>query len=538
MTFDSAFMPEGKDNEQQQAAAQELMLALVGQDAEKNRNIANVKSDSVQTEVGAVTGRDSYIVQPRERVVATFGRTRVANKQGKQVIETPALLEPVPHQLDTPKTTDAFVKGTPQFDIDGEFRKLRTIEDPSDREQAAQLLYMNMGQQSRTAHDRIQAIAKQRSGVNDAQMALDQNIALDNAAVQAGKISPGTITYQTEAARRVYQQSLTASNALETDLIRKDPDIQKVNEYRTLLAREFTQIDRAQAKEADRESKLPVLTDARLQNAKFALGVEDTNTKSLSRTVGNTLLKDKALQTVLDADKESIPRLLVHPDMKVRQYAYNIIDGFERQNLGLSKTDELPGYMQQLKKLVADRESLMSPEQRKELTKPTSEFSRAIGEKSKTEAKEVHLYKSTLFAIEKTAQLKYQRMDLWSFDNAQFKTIIDSVKVNTPSKDGKPAGVLMSNGIDAIMKAEIKNQDGTLMSPEAKINSLVNSVTLSMQNDQGSAILPSVQNYLQQFAAQVRNEAMQSFVRSKMRLGQPLDSREFMYDDSGITFRR
>jgi len=493
------------------AAFQEV---LINQMAQEEQKVAKARTEATNIEIGTVPA-DS-------RVVKTFGRTTVVkNNDGSQ-----SVVNDISTPIAESKITQSIVADRPSFDIDREFAKMRGLTDPDERESMAQQLFVNIGQEATVAQQRIRTLAAQQAGVNDAQASLDKNIALDNAAVAIGRIRPGDTTTQTTNARATFQAALQSANQLETDLIKKDPDIQKYNDYRALLTREFGQIDKMQQRKEAKDAVLPPLTDARLMNAKHAIGIETNDTRKLKEEVGNYLLKDKALVAVIDATKQDFPKLLVDPDAKVRRYAYNIIAGYERSNLGLGPKEELPGYVLQLEKLVADREALMSPEAKKELSKPTSDFSKASGEKAKGELRTNALYNNLVKTIEETTAAKYQRMDLWSFTNPQMKEVVDSVRANSPK--GK---VLMTDGVTAVMGAELKNPDGSKMTPQQKITALTQSLEVSMGNDQGSAILPSVQNYLPVFATEVRNAAQRAYVRSTLNIGRFAGPLAFISDE-------
>jgi len=478
-----------------QQAFQETLIAKM---AEDNRRTAIARTEATNIEVGTVPANS--------RVVATFGRTKVVNKGGQDVI-----VEETGVPIQAAKITEAIVKDKPKFDIDQEFAKMRQLTDPDEKEAFAQTLFVNLGSAGTIAQDKIRTIAAQRAGVNDAQAALDQNIALDNAYIAAGRLQPGANTTQTAGARAAFQAALSAANQLESDLIKKDPDIQKYNDYRSLLSLEFKNIERAQNRRDTQEATLPPLTDARLMNAKHAMGIETTDTKKLKEEVGKVLFKDKALLAIIDAGKQEFPRLLIHPDERIRRYAYNMIAGYERENLGLSKKDELPGYVKNLEKLVANREALLPDVDKKKLLKTT-----AIGEKAKGEERDTALYNHLIKQIEDTSRVKYQRIDMWAFPDSQFREVIDTVKAN--SKDGK---VIMSDGVTAVMNAELTNPDKSVMTPQQKITGLVQALETSMKNDKGSAILPSVQNYLPVYAAEVRNDAMRAYVRQQVALPIP-----------------
>jgi len=495
-----------------------LQEQILSSQAEQERKLAQARTESTNIEVGTVPQTPDYVVKPGERVIASFGRTKVINKDGTTSITTEAA--PV-HDIDIPKVTNAFTSGTPQFNVENEFRKLRSIQDVTEREDAAQLLFVNLGQQATVIQDRIRTQSAQRSGVNDAQMALDKNIALDAAAVQTGKIRPGDTTMQTENARKAYTNALQAANQLEADLLKKDPEFQRINDYRALVTKEFAQIDKRQDRADRNEERFGVMTDDRLRNAQLALGLAKADT-SIVPQVHRSLVKDKALATVLDANKQTLPRFLVDADIQVREYAYKILAGQERAALGLGPKDKLPDYITALEPLVANREALisgvrlsaLSAQSKERLKEGTRKTNQALGDKSKTETKTNMLLEVLNSEIEATARQRYQRMDAWTFQDPQLKAVVDSVKLN--NKDGK---VLMSDGVDAVIKAEMKNPDGSVMSPQQKISALVQSLGITMGNDKASAILPSAENYLASYAADVRNRAMSSYVRDQMSIG-------------------
>lgn len=511
----------GNQAEEREKLAQVLQEILIANMAEEEERLAKVRIEATEINVGTIKKGQTHIVPPGAAIVATFGRTKSStDKNGRTTVTTPEV--PV-HEIDTGKVVAAAVSGVKEFDVDTEFRKLRSFTDVNQREDFAQLLYMNIGQRATVAQERIRSIAAQQAGVVDAQAALDKNLALDIAAVQTGKIRPGDTTIQTTNARSTFQAALTAANALETDLIKKDPEINKLSDYRLLLNREFQQIDKRQDKAEHTEAQFGPMTDARLTNARFALGLADNTTKIIPQ-VHAALKKDKALAQVLDAGKADMPRLLVDPDMNVRRYAYKIIEGMERVNLGLGPNDKLPGYITALEPLIADRGKLTSaerintfgPKARAVYTEGKKQEITIVGEKAKTEHKTATFLRILEAEIEDTAKLKYQDIGKWTFTDPQFKSVVDTVKANSTDKSGK---VVMSDGIVEIMKAELKNQDGSKMTPNQKIQGLLNSLEISMKNDKRSFILPSVENYIGPMSAEVRNAAMAAYVRSQGGFG-------------------
>lgn len=516
-------MAQANDQEVQQQLAQVLQETLISSLAAEDERVAKARVESSNIEVG--TG---------SRLVTTFGRTKAVVKDGVITVTTP---EAAPdHNLNVAKLTQDAVSGRPSFDISAEFNKVRSITDLDEKEAAAQLLFTNLGQQAAVAQDRIRSLAAQKAGVNDAKAAVDKWTALEIAGLQTGKLRTGDHYIQTEEARKLWKETLQTANQLEVDSIKSDPTLRSIEDHRALLTREFTQIDKRQDRGDRLTEQFGVMTDPKINNARLALGITETNTNKILPGIYTELKKNKALHAVLDAGKADMPRLLVDQDINVRRYAYNIMAGMERENLGLSPDAKLPAYVTALEPLIANRDALISKERigsfsaqsRAIFAEENKKQPTIVGDKAKTESKTNMLFRILQSEIEDTGRKKYQDVDKWTFTDPQFRKVIDAVKIEGKDKTGR---VLMSDGVTALMKAELKNQDGTPMTPQGKIAVLMSSLSVSMENDKASFILPSVDNYLVPFSAEVRNEAMRAYVRSTLGAGRFAGPLAFIPDE-------
>lgn len=526
------------DEEMQEEFKLALQEGAMQQLADQEMQMAEVKTAQATVELGVkpqnvsyVGGNTNdlgsttdYIVKAGNRY-GTFGRT-TATKQadGTVRISTPPPSAPVSQgNLNPAAIIQQQASGQNSFNIESELGKLRTITNPAERQDAAQLLLMNIDSGLINIQGRIRSIAAQRAGVNNAQLSLDQNLALDIAAVKMGKIKPGETTIQTQQATAALAAAMGVADKMEKDYLITDPEARRLDTYRNLVVHDFKRTElkadqsairaeRDEARAEDRrdrlDSQLPVMTDQLLNNVRSALGIKETDRGRLQDQIKNTLVKDKALQQVANADKNTLPLYLVSEDPKVRQYAYNIIANAERELLELNDKAELPDYIKQLEKLVADPGALLTDLDRTEMKKPTSEFSMASGNAEKSKVRTTVAYKSLINLIDETAKVKYQRMDLWAFTDPQFKAVVDSLKV-APTSSGK---VLMSDGVDALVKADMKNPDNSSMNIDQKIGIALNSLKVSMRNDKESMILPTIANYYDVYATDVRNAMMRAFI--------------------------
>lgn len=484
---------------------QQLAETLLGAVAEQAGSSAQARTNATMSEVGS---KPTVYKLPPGTPLATFGNTKVKKTpQGNEVTIEPVAQTTPAHELNLVEIADRQAKGIKGFDLEAEFNKLKTIEDDKQREDFVQLLMLNISDRAATLQRNIRDTAAQRAGVNDAQTSWDTIRKLEAAAVQMGRIKPGDVTIQGQRAQARYQAALAAANALEQDLVKGDPELTKLNMYAKLIERQLGQVEKTQArKDAIRDKSPVIMTDERLANVKYALNLTETDSKSLENKAYNGITKDKALLKVIEASKETIPILLVDEDPVVRKYAYNILVGHETKN-GL---EPIPGYVKALEKLVTNREALLTPELAKQIS---LDQTKVTGEKEKSSIKFNTLVNSVSKAIEETGRVKYQRMDLWAFNDPAFKSVIDGLKVK--NKDGK---VLMSDGIEAIMRAELKNADGSIMRPQDKIKRLQESLKISMDNDKASFILPSASNYYEQYAYEVRNQANRAYLYSNKEI--------------------
>jgi hypothetical protein len=132
--------------------------------------------------------------------------------------------------------------GSPQhtatIDYSAELKRLQTLKD-SERVSAAQFLYVRIGQDLTVAQRRISELAARRSGAIEAERKLSENLALDRAAVQSGRIRAGDTTIQTQTAREELMAALALKKQIESNLISSDPEINQLLSYRKLIGREL-----------------------------------------------------------------------------------------------------------------------------------------------------------------------------------------------------------------------------------------------------------------------------------------------------------
>lgn len=513
---------EGDPGQEQMQADFEAML--LGQTANQSMNVANTRANLVQTDVGVKDGKEFVKeIDAGGRVLGTFGNTTYEDKGGKRFITFKGKEPTKPAAVDTVKDTTINLNaaasemstGVPTFNIEQEFKKVKAIADPALREDAAQQLYVNLAQQATTIGMSITEQARQRAGVNDAKSALDSYVAIENQMKANGQIPQYASSMQVRQARETYAKTLQMANVEEADMIKNNPQLNMFKRYDQLLAREFTQIDRTQAKQDSVQAQLPPMSDKAFSNVKFALELTTDSVNELSRAALNGLKTNKQFERVIQADKQTLPGLLVDADPKIRQYAYRILVGNEK----VLNNGEVPDYVKLLEPLVADRTALIARDSNKDAAKGLQrEISKGIGEKGKAENSTNYLLNHLQTQIQKTTERRYLNMDNWTFLNAEMKAIVEGVRTNSKDK-----AVLMSDGIDAVMKAKLKNPDGTEMRPEEKIKQLIASLDVSMKGDKKSVLLPSAEYYIGPMTAQLRNMAMRSYIQSQARLNQGLD---------------
>ncbi len=493
--------------DERQKLAQVLNETLLSSMAAEEERMARARTEAANIEVGTTDPKEqNYVVPAGGSIIKTFGSTKAVTKDGVTTVTTPAATPKPGYEVDVKQVATQEANKQPTLDIEKEMTNLRGMTNPDEKDVAAQQLYVNIGQQASVAQERIRALAAQRSGSNDAQAALDKWIALENAAHQTGKLRMGDHYAQTDAARVTLQHALQTSNQLETDLIKQDPQLQKYTDYRALLNREFGQINRAQDRQDRNVDQFGALTPERLTNAKLAIGMKETDSVKLTSAVYNELKKNKALHSVLDVGKSDYPAALASPDIEVRRYAYNIIAGKEAALNG----GVVPDYVKKLEPVIMNRRALLTPDQNKVLDRP----SKTTGQKAHEEEQGRAIAQGIAGFIEMVGRNKYMNMSSWVFPDEGMKKVIDSVKAT--AKDQR---VLRSDGIDAIMKADLKNPDGTVMSAQQKVTALVQSIDITMRNDKKSAILPDADTYGAMYAAETRNEAMRSYIRGQNTMG-------------------
>jgi hypothetical protein len=104
---------------------------------------------------------------------------------------------------------------------------------------AAQETYLKLGQDLTVARARLSEVAARKSGAIEAEKALQENLALDKAAVQSGRIQPGDTTIQTQTARNELAAALELKRQIESGLQSGDPELNRLMACRTLISREL-----------------------------------------------------------------------------------------------------------------------------------------------------------------------------------------------------------------------------------------------------------------------------------------------------------
>ena len=123
-------------------------------------------------------------------------------------------------------------------DYDAQLKRLLGLDRP-ERTRAAQDLYLRIGQSLATARARLSNVAAVRSGAVDAERKLSENLALDRAAVQVGRIKPGDTTIQTQAAREELASTLALKREIEASLLSSDAEYNRLLHYQKLVSREL-----------------------------------------------------------------------------------------------------------------------------------------------------------------------------------------------------------------------------------------------------------------------------------------------------------
>ena len=336
-----------------QAQMQADYAAMLGATANQSMNVANARANIVQTDVGVENAREfTKEIDAGGRVLGTFGNTTYEDKggtrfisfKGKEPAKSTTTIQPKDTTINLNAAASEMASGTPAFNVEQEFAKVRAITDPAAREDAAQQLYVNLAQQATTIGSSITEQARQRAGVNDAKSALDSYIAIENQMKANGQIPQYASSMQVRQARETYAKTLQMANVEEQDMVKNNPQLNAFKRYDQLLAREFTQIDRTQQKQDSVIDKLPPMSDKAYSNVKFALELNTDSVSELSQAALNGLKTNKQFDRVIQADKQTLPGLLVDQDPKIRQYAYRILVGNEKA----LNNGEVPDYVKLL----------------------------------------------------------------------------------------------------------------------------------------------------------------------------------------------
>ena len=162
------------------------------------------------------------------------------------------------------------------------------------------------------------------------------------------------------------------------------------------------------------------------RSVKYALELNTDSVNELSQAALNGLKTNKQFDRVIQADKQTLPGLLVDQDPKIRQYAYRILVGNEKA----LNNGEIPDYVKLLEPLVADRTALVkgNPAKAKGLN---TEVTKGVGEKGKAENTTNYLLNDLQQQIQQTTERRYQNMDNWTYLNADMKAIVEGVRTNS-----------------------------------------------------------------------------------------------------------
>lgn len=511
-----------------------LEMLQLAASATANQDIAKSKIKDINTSVGTKSTPVSYVLQPGQRLVQTFGNTVVKNQKG-EIIRTDAqgniVSGEIPAELRGPAIDEKSVvankvEGTSKnanFDIVKEFGSLKSMSGDERLDYANQLL-VNIGMQQAKEQDKIRAIAAQQAGVNDAQAAYQSFTRL------AAQMRPGQRVIEVEESRKSLNEAMIVANKYEADLIAANPQLKQLSEYHAAITRDMSlsirRDDRrtvAQERQAEKDKDLLVITPDRMVNGRLALDIKQpTNAKdeqATRRAIFDMQKGDKQLQLVLDADKNNITDLLVHPDAKVRQYAFKITRGLERQYLGIKEGAPDPGTVRAIDGIVANPDlwieknnGLLPPDmvklygQKKQLAK---------GEKELTGVNQEFRVDAINHIMDKRFRASYDQMQKWTYSDPSIKKVIDTIFKTTPSRPGVPANVSMEDGITAIVNSEMRAPDGRIMTIQDKKDAVLNSLEVTLGNDSKSFLRPSAENYGPEFRDKVNNLLNRAWIRKK-----------------------
>lgn len=177
------------------------------------------------------------VVAPGARVVATFGNTKVENKNGQTVVR----VYPKEQSIKGPDNPASSHQAVISFDYGSELNRLRSL-NLSQRVEATQKLYLRLGQDLAAARSRISHIAALRSGMTDAEKVLQNNLVLEAAAVRSGRIKSGDVTIQTQTAREQLAGAIVLKDQIERSMLSTDPELAKLRSYRILVLRELDKL--------------------------------------------------------------------------------------------------------------------------------------------------------------------------------------------------------------------------------------------------------------------------------------------------------
>lgn len=499
-----------------------MELLQLAASATANQDIAKSKTKDVATQVGTAKNRYSYVLQPGERLVKTFGGTKVQDQSGRIVStepEIPALLKaPAVDERQVVANQIEGVKPGSDLDVQKEFGSLKSLSGDERLDRANQLL-VNIGMQVSREQDRIRSIAAQESGVNDAQAAYQNFTRLAQA------MRPGQRVQEVEDSRKSLNDAMIIANKREADLIAASPSLRQLKEYHDAITRDITFTARRQdrrdvrtARQEDKDAELVAITPEILVNGRFALGMNKPanaeEEQKMRRAIYNSARGNKQLALALEADKNNIVSLLTHPDVKVRTYAFSITRGLERQYQELDEKAPDPSNVTSIAKLVENPDnwikenSALIPNDMKKRFKEESMM--ASGEKAKTETTQGHRIAQVNYILDQRFRASYDQMQKWTWTDPSIKKVIDST-----FKAGGSKNVSMEDGIIAVVNSEMRAPDGRIMTFQDKKDATMGSLEVTLGNDRKSFLRPSADNYGPEFRDKVVNLFNRAFIRKE-----------------------
>lgn len=485
-----------------------LQTAMLTSLAERDQQAAREKINSANITVGTINKPNNYVLQPGERVVTTFGRTKV--EEGKIVTpEAPAKpAKSAPVTLDEDALAKARAEGRrTAFDADKAYLNFTKLKG-EDKVQAGADLLQQLFEQASAEQERIRKVAGERSGSAEALASLEQFRKLELEAMRMGRIPQGAQTIQVQQATKALNDAQIIADRLERDMIASNPILNKLKSFERRIQFDMNQAQRKADKEEATLAKLPVvLTDERLSNIKAALGITGAIDKA---TAANNVLKDKALGAVIDLDRNNVSALMMHTDMDVRKYAFNIIAATERQlhaNADQKTKEGMEAFLTQLGKAVQDPNTFFDKNQ---VQKIASEAGRAVGP---NKLKEQAIYEGRAKAFESILQQRSRQRFTsnvagWAFTDPAIQSVVAA-----KAKDGV---ISMQEAASEVMAAEIKKSDGTVMQPQEKIAAFAQAADVTVNTTQQSLLGATKDVLRAEMVTEARNMATRAFVNQQL----------------------